>query len=221
LRIFLSTALLLQLGFQTETVLGNWINTRPYTAADLQNPFRNGPEQIEYVSRGPRLQGEFIAPTRGVIDCYDMDDFVRADIDPGRELVRRVLSDWQGVKQQLLAQARFLSWNRIQVEVHAASTQTVALRTQPVQVVLNQAFHPLWRATGCDTLRHARGNLIIECPLARWQQGPVELTFHNELSQRAAQVSTLAWRVWAGLGIGLLGLLVGVLARRTQVPSFS
>lgn len=214
LRIYLSAALLLQLGFQTETVLGNWIDTSPYVQIPLQNQFRRGPEDIEYVRRGAQLQGEFITPTRGVVDCYDMDDFIRADISPGKQLIRRVLGDWHSLKQ-LAVEAKFLSWNRIQLEAQTTPMSVTASTTPPqrIQLVLNQAFHPLWQAPGCETLRHARGNLIVDCPMSRLQQGPIELSFHNELSEHAAHVSTLAWKSWLIAAMGTLLLFVVVFIR--------
>jgi hypothetical protein len=201
MHIVAGLGLLLQLGFQSETLFVHWRGTPAPLPATTGAAFRSGPEDIEYVKRqGRRFQGEFIAPTRGVIDCYDMDEFIHADIRPGKGLIRRVIAVGNRGHSEIRASARFVTWSNIQIVLDALPGRSgyrgVASANAPVRIVLNQAFHPLWQSAGCSTLRSLRGNLILECPLARLQQGPLELTFDDKLSDFSAYVSTMSWTIW-------------------------
>ncbi len=200
LRIGLGCALVLQLGFQAETVLAQWIPGRNYRPAALANDFGGRGTTIDYVMAGDRDQGEIIGPTRAVADCYDDDDFIRAPVTAGKELVKALRLEHAPAAVGSFVQARFLSWNRIGLESQTlASVREVSTRddsSDRVRVILNQAYHPLWRAFGCQTSQGAQGNEVVECPLARWRSGPIELTFFDALSERAAEVSAIAWRLW-------------------------
>jgi hypothetical protein len=207
LALWMGAALLLQLGFQTQTLLVQWMGSDAYRAVPWRNRFQHGAEPVSYVSmRGRGQQGEFITPTRGVIDCYDMDDFIRADISAGTQLVRRTLADWNWQGPPLQARAAFLSWDRIQLATEPLPRKhgSATIAPQRIQVIFNQAYHPDWRAEGCDTVRSGRGNLIVDCPAARLREGPLTVTFFDALSARSAAISLLAWRLW----IAALGLLV-------------
>ena len=79
---------------QTETLAAHWMHSPHYRSYAAGSHFRQGPETIEYVATRERLlQGQVIAPTRGVSDCYDMDDFNRPDVGPGSALVKKVMKD--------------------------------------------------------------------------------------------------------------------------------
>jgi hypothetical protein len=69
-------------------------------------------EDIDYVAiQDNHLQGQVITPTRGVSDCYDMDDFIRAETGSGNQLVMRVMQEWKPAnagKYWLLATASML-----------------------------------------------------------------------------------------------------------------
>jgi len=216
LRIWLGCALVLQLGFQTETVMAQWGGTTPYRAVAVGDQFRSGGEEIEYVTTDEsRMQGEVITPTRGVLNCYDMDDFIHADADPGKQIVKAVLGD-ESANASLSASGKFTSWNRLELAVLEAGSSAADSTDGSsdgsihgagrVKIVLNQAFNPSWHAAGCRTLHGDRGNLIVDCPAERARQGAIDLVFHDELSAQAAVVSLTAWRLWLMLiGGALLG----------------
>jgi hypothetical protein len=203
----LSIALLLQLGFQTETVMGQWLSTPPYKSTDFRHAFRHGPESINYVTSQPKRQGEFITPTRGVVDCYNEDEFIKADIDIGDQLVRRQLRDGVSIPLQASTHAKFVTWSHIRLRLDnnsPALEMSNANSATHLQMVLNQAFHPLWQADECQINRTVRGNLVVDCPLSRWRAGTVDLKFNDELSTRAAAISTKAWRLWMPVMGGLM-----------------
>ena len=217
-RLWLSFALLLQLGFQTETVLGHWMFSEQYRPRAFRSAFRHGMEDIEYVRSKPGLQGEFITPTRGVVDCYDEDDFIKADVGPGRQLVKRVLQDGKVIEPQGVFQAGFVTWSHIRLRSQNLPPIIDAPLSKPahVQVVLNQAFHPFWQAAGCQTARTDHGNLIVDCPMARLRDAPVDLEFNDALSEFAATISTRAWGLWMAAIGGLCFL--GIVSRR-KIPA--
>lgn len=74
------------------------------------------------------------------------------------------------------------------------------------QVVLRQAYHPLWKAPGCETYATARGNLAVDCPAARVREGAIELDFRDATSDFAALISAASWKVWLS-GTALMVLL--------------
>jgi len=208
-RIWLGAAFVFQFAFQSETVMSQWLGTSIYKAVPMAGQFRHGPEEVEYVATDEsRLQGDVITPTRGVLNCYDMDDFIRADATPGNKIVRAIFGDAR-TQTDTDVRGRFVNWNHVQVDMQ--SSQLVANEsgsTKRFQVVLNQAFNSSWRANGCDTIRGDSGNLILDCPADRIQQGPIDAVFHNELSSRAASVSLGAWRLWLLLTAGALCALL-------------
>lgn len=213
LALWMGAALLLQFGFQTETIFSHWFGTQRYHAIPWQDRFRRGPQSVRYVATaGRRLQGEFITPTQGVVNCYDMDDFIHADIGTGTQLVRQTLVDGHPGSGASDASAQFAGWNQIQLRIN---TVPDTLRSTPtrVQWVLNQAYHRNWRAPGCAVDRGAHGNLIVDCPVQRLDQGALTVTFYDELSARAASISVLAWRLWIG---ALGGLLLALCAARVH-----
>ena len=206
LALWMSAALLLQLGFQTETLLVHWMGTSEYRPVPWRGRFQHGAEPVSYVSMRDRgQQGEFITPTRGVIDCYDMDDFIHADINAGTRLVRKAVADWNWQGPPITASAAFLSWDKIQLTAGPLPAMRGASTAAPqrIQVILNQAYHPDWQVAGCDIVRGGRGNLIVDCPTAQLREGPLTVTFFDALSARSAAISLLAWRLW----IAALGLL--------------
>jgi len=199
-RAALIATLVLQVGFQAETFLSQWWGSATYEAVSLRQSFQGKFEDVNYVvaSEG-HFQGELISPTRGVLNCYDMDDFIHAAVVPGAPLVKQAENDSFTQIPEPLA-ARFASWNQIRLEVKnpAPVFHSAVLRDdQHVNVVLNQAFNPHWEADGCDVLQNATGNLTIDCPVGRLLQAPVEIVFFNKLSAVAANVSTSAWKLWS------------------------
>ena len=196
---FFGTALALHLGFQIDTLWVPWLNSPHFRAVLPGQHFRRGPETIEYLAvRDDRLQGELIAPTRGVSDCYDMDDFRHADIGPGSRLIRRVRQDGKPMAKAPPIHAQFSQWSHIRLglDCRADAASCQLSRPSRLQMELAQAYHPLWQARGCSLYPSNHGNMIVDCPAGRWLQGNVELNFDDTTSDFAARTSTTAWTIW-------------------------
>ena len=194
---WMGAAMLLQLGFQSETIFRYWIGSAPYRPVLWPGSFKYGPETVSYVAiSGRSTQGAFITPTRGVVNCYDMDDFTRAETSAGTRLVRQVLWDRRPHPAVLGASASFESWNRIQLRADAALTPGTGSPPARVRWILNQAYHPNWHLPGCVIARGAHGNLIADCPISRLHDHALTMTFFDPLSAHAALVSLVAWRTW-------------------------
>jgi len=192
--------LALPLGFQLDTLWALWSNSPRYEAVPLQGFFARGPEHIEYVTVGEEHhQGEFISPVRAVSDCYDMDDFQRADIEAGASLVTTAEASAPGAVAAVW-RARFSSWSSIQLQLdcpladRGADCEEADLPT--TRFTFQQAYHSLWHAPGCTTAPDLQGHLTLECPRSELRRGLIELRFFNALSKSAAEVSTRAWTGW-------------------------
>jgi hypothetical protein len=201
LHLCLALALIFQLGFQAETLAALWLHSPQYQLASLGNHFRHGPEDIEYVSiQDDELQGQILAPTRGVRNCYDMDDFIRAETDSGNDLVKRVMQEWKPLDAVTGVHARFSTWSHIRLvadcPVSGNDPFCAVFPAARMQVVLRQAYHPLWKAPGCETYATTSGNLIVDCPASRVRDGPIELEFRDPTSDLAARISTASWKTW-------------------------
>src|SRR3984957_1487032 len=129
-----------------------WSNSPRYEAVPLQGFFARGPEHIEYVTVGEEHhQGEFISPVRAVSDCYDMDDFQRADIEAGASLVTTAEASAPGAVAAVW-RARFSSWISIQLQLdcplanRGADCEEADLPT--TRFTFQQAYHSLWHAPG-------------------------------------------------------------------------
>ncbi len=220
----LGLALIFQIGFQGETLAALWMHSPHYTLASQGDYFRHGPEDIDYIAiQDDHLQGQVIAPTRGVSNCYDMDDFIRADTGPGKNLVMRVMQEWKRSNAATDVRARFSTWSHIRLAADCPSGNDSSCTVSPagrMQVVLRQAYHPFWSAPGCDIYSSAHGNLIVDCPISRMREGPVELDFRDSTSDFGARISTTAWKSWllAAASMMLLWLAVGVRIRGRVGP---
>jgi hypothetical protein len=212
-------AVLLQLGFQTQTLLGKWLTSAQYRSEAFQQAFKHGPETIEYVIAAPDRQGQHIAPTRGVVDCYNEDDFIKADMAAGTQLVKQTVVDGQVLPAQASIQSGFVTWSHIRLRLNSASPLATSTTNESVhlQLILNQAFHPLWQADGCTVGRSASDNLTVDCAISRWRAGPVELQFNDVLSTHAAIISTTVWRWWLGAIAALI--LLSYAARQGHTSS--
>jgi hypothetical protein len=201
LHVCLGLALVFQLGFQAETLGALWLHSPHYRLAMHDNYFRHGPEDIDYVAVQDRyLQGQVLAPTRGVSDCYDMDDFIRAETGTGNRLVMRVMQEWKPSDAAAAVHARFSTWSHMSLAVGCpSSAEDSTCMTSPAgrtQVVLRQAYHPLWKARGCETYATTRGNLVVDCPASRVREGAIELDFRDATSDFAALISAASWESW-------------------------
>jgi hypothetical protein len=213
-RVWLGVAFAFQFAFQSETFVSQWFGTSTSQAAELGDHYRRGAEEIEYVTmQNQQLQGDLITPTRAVLNCYDLDDFIHADVEPGNRIVKAMMSNARMPMDASSARGKFVSWNHMQIDVEpslvTARDQLASPPTNGVQLVLNQAFNADWRANGCKTVRGANGNLVLECPADRLREGPINAVFHNDLSSLAAEISLRSWRLWfLILSVALAALFV-------------
>jgi len=187
-------ALLFQFGFQIETLVSQALPGRAYTAVDAHSwSAQDGGTDVRYVYCRGRLQGQLITPWQGVIDCYDNDDFARAQMHPTSSLVQAAHSRSSGVPQQVTA--AFLSWNRIRVTAAASGPAANGSDTR-VDILLNQAYNRLWRSRSCDTSADRRGDMLVSCDRAELSRHPIDLEFSDPLSTRGARMSLAAWSIW-------------------------
>jgi hypothetical protein len=214
LHVCLGLVLLFQLAFQSQTLSAHWIDSAAYREVPGHAYFGHGPEAIDYVLADKHLQGEVISPTRGVCDCYDMDDFTRARTEPGPDLVLQVMNNGRPIPHPIHISASFGSWSDIRLiagcDADGAARCATALLGR-IQLILKQAYHRNWRAAGCETQATPTGNLLLDCPAGHLLEGPVELIFRDPLSDRAAWVSTLSWKICLAMTVGL-ALLAGCTA---------
>jgi hypothetical protein len=184
------------------------VHSAAYREVPIHAYFANGPEVIDYVAVADRhFQGEVISPTRGVCDCYDMDDFTRAQTGPGPDLILRVMQDGKPQAGPSPLRATFASWSHIHFRAECGPGGTAICTAPPfarIQLVLKQAYHRNWRASGCETDATPAGNLILDCPAPRLLDAPVELVFRDFTSDRAARVSILSWKIWLAMAAGVL-----------------
>ncbi len=211
--ILLASALLMQLTFQGESLLTGWRQSRPYIEASLSGLYTGGLEKVVAVENPdtpahPHEQGEFITPTQAVVNCYDRDDFTRADVRLGDQLIKGVTLD--GARQPVHAHlnAGFMTWSHIRILPRAeARALPVADRADRIlHIELNQAYHTGWSSGSCRITRGPQGNLVANCPDAEVQSGPVDLTFFDPVSDLATRVSLRAFAALC-LAAPLLGLM--------------
>jgi hypothetical protein len=219
----LGSALLLQLAFQGDTLSDHWLHSRPYQALLPGNYFRHGPEVIEYAAiRETQMQGEIMSPTRGVSNCYDMDDFRRAAVIPGDGLVDRLVQPWRGTGAQPAAHVLFPSWSQLLVQIDCpggnSRSSCLGSESSRTQLVLRQAYHEFWKAPGCNTSADSRGNLVLNCPASAFRHGTISATFDAPISDLGAHFSRWSWMVLIGI-IGALGLIFRWIPMQRGQPS--
>jgi hypothetical protein len=223
LHVCLGLALLFQLAFQCGTLSAHWMHSAAYREVPSQAYFVHGPEAIDYVTvADEHLQGEVISPTRGVCNCYDMDDFTRAKTEPGPDLVLQVLNNGRPVPHPMHIRADFSSWSGIRLIAGCESGGAAGCaipRWGRIQIILKQAYHRNWRAPGCETQATPTGNLLLDCPAGRLLEMPAELIFRDPLSDRAAWVSTLSWKICLSMTVGLSFLAGCTATARARRPA--
>jgi hypothetical protein len=214
--LFLGAALLTQLVFQAQSVSSGWSHSRAYTPAPLQGIYSGAPQQIERVllqttgrRRHRHHQGELISPTRAVINCYDMDDFKRAPVDPGTDLIKEVEFFDSGVETPPTLQASFITWNHIRVTPLPQTGTAIA----EFRITFNQAFNRGWTSPMCE-IDNRQDNLTARCP-ASALAGPIELTFFDPVSALGARVSVAAWCALP-IGLATLALMAAWTRRRSM-----
>src|SRR5260370_3302881 len=148
-----------------------------------------------------------------------MDDFRSGERGYGNNRVKRVMQEWKPLEAATAVHARFSTWSHIRLAVDCPlSGNDSSCATSPtgrMQVVLRQAYHPLWNAPECDTYSTTRGNLIVDCPASRVREGTIELDFRDATSDFAARISTTTSKSWllATASMMLLWLVIGMRIR--------
>jgi hypothetical protein len=221
--LLLGGALLTQLVFQGESVVSAWWPSRVYEEVALQGIYTGKPQPIAMVvnpttAADPHLQGEFVSPVQGVINCYDMDDFAHAPVHPGTSLIKniRVAGSQAPVLPGL--EAGFVTWNRIRIKAPVLDAASSGNDADPlVHVTLNQAYHIGWSSPDCELTRDDQGNLVAHCHKHTLQANPIDLVFFDPISDLGMRVSLRAVVAIAGamLAFGLLS----VIPRRRAVAS--
>ena len=226
--LFLGGALLTQLVFQGESLVSAWFPSRVYEPVPLQGLYPGKPQQIERTMNpttdaDPHRQGEFITPVRAVVNCYDMDDFTRAPVGVGTQLIKdiRAAAD----SSPLSLQAGFVTWNRIRIESQGPKSAPPGTPGTPaaptvdppntrggdslLQITLNQAYHAGWSSPDCALTRGDRDTLRVSCPNRVLQEKPVDLVFFDPVSALGMRVSVRAATTLGGaaFALGLLSLV--------------
>jgi hypothetical protein len=219
--LFLAATVLTQLIFQAQSVSSAWSHSRRYEQPQLEGIYSGGPQAIERVyiptsaRRHHHLQGETLAPTRAVINCYDLDDFKRAPVTTGAELIKDVQYFSAVDAATPLLRGDFITWNRIRITaISPADTAGIAMLKGTVRITLNQAFHTDWSSQKCAVVEGSTGNLTLDCPVAALSQS-IELTFYDGVSALGARVSLTGWLLFPCC-VTLLGL-ASIRPRRTTL----
>jgi hypothetical protein len=217
--ILIASGLVIQLTFQGQSLLTAWLPSRAYTQPALDGIFKGELETILALENpgtaaDPHEQGEFITPTRAIVNCYDMDDFTRASVQPGTHLIKNMRID-AAQSFNIALDAGFLTWNHIRIlpSPSAPAVNEVSHPDSMLQIELNQAYHERWSSPNCAITRGAQGNLVANCPVRTVQAGAVDLTFHEPVSELGTRVSLQSLAA-LGVAMPLFGLLSLVPKRR-------
>jgi len=218
--VLVAGAFLIQMGFQGESLLAAWWPSHVQPDIAVEGLFDGKLERITTLQNpgsaaDPHMQGEMISPLRAVANCYDMDNFTRAPVHSGTNLIKSVQ------RGAAPLEAGFMTWNRIRI-LRASSAapsglSEIGLRDPVFHVVLNQAFHTGWRSSSCTLARGAEDNLVASCPARELDAGPVDLVFSDPVSELGARVSLTTSAV-LGISIGLL-TLAGLALRRRPIAA--
>jgi hypothetical protein len=219
--ILLACALLIQLGFQGESLLAAWWPSRIHQNISAEGMFAGHLEHVTTLENpstdaDPHQQGEYISPLRAVVNCYDMDSFTRADVQPGGQLIKSLRIDATSQPVNASLEAGFMSWNRMRILASPAanSFNATTKRDSMLHIELNQAYHTGWSSPHCVLTSGAHGNLVAHCPVHDLQAGPIDLVFFDPVSERGKQVSIRAG-IAVGTAAGLLAFLSWIPKRRT------
>ena len=216
--VLVASAFLIQMGFQGESLVAAWWPSHIQPEFATEGLFDGKLERITMVQNpgtatDPHMQGEVISPLRAVANCYDMDNFTRAPVHSGTNLIKTLQRDTAPLE------AGFMTWNRIRI-LKAASAPSglheIGLRDPVFHIELNQAFHTGWHSTSCALERGTEGNLVASCPAKDLDAGPVDLVFSDPVSDLGARVSLAAAPV---LGIWIALVTLGLALRRRPVAA--
>jgi hypothetical protein len=195
--VWLGVALALQFGFMSAFLVRSIAFSKPYQPVAYQGLFPKEGADISYSRGGAQIyQYDLISPVKGLLDAYNMGDFIHPDMDPGVCMFRKSFLDGVGQRTRQWVRGRFLNWNHIQVNLIKAIPQEYLQDDHTLRLVFNQAWHRYWSCpTGRVTTDNGR-NLAVDVPLRAASHQPIDLIFHDPVSERGARVSQIAWQVW-------------------------
>jgi hypothetical protein len=147
------------------------------------------------------MQGELITPTRGVLDCYDMDDFVHAEMAPGSTLIKTAQTNSGATMPAGSFSGRFVTWSHIIL----SQTPGAGSPGTTVRLVLWQAYHPYWGRKAAP--RKPQKGPGPKLPATLLKNHVVDLHFNDRLSKVAAAKDPV-WHTQDVLALLLLLLKV-------------
>jgi hypothetical protein len=205
--VLIASAFLIQMGFQGESLLAAWWPSHVQPDIALEGLFDGKLERIATVmnpgtAAAPHMQGEVISPLRAVTNCYDMDNFTRAEVTNGTNLIKQVHTDSTA---DVPLDGGFVTWNRIRLLTATALPDGTL--SDPGSMLTG------WRSTSCKLERGAKDNLVASCPIEELAAGPVDLVFSDPVSELGARVSLKAGLV---LGVSISLLTLAALAPRRR-----
>lgn len=142
------------------------------------------PREIRSITNleGPIVsQALELKPSVGILEAYNLHDYVQGAIAPGAELVRQAIAAGGGA---LVTRAAWDGWNRIAV--------TLPQGGGPGTIVFNQNFHPRWRSSAGAAARDARGNLVLRLPRAVEPGATVTMRFSDDWSILGGRISRVS-----------------------------
>ena len=203
LAFMIAALFIFQFSYQVEPMVRMWSSARLHQTPGLAGIYDHGAQEIHYVLKAERLQGELITPTQGVIDCYDMDDIAHASIQQGPALVQTMTLN--GILVSDGPRADFVTWNHIRIAQWPRSPDTGSQPVSangPVEIVLNQSYDRHWQAAGGEIAGSPSGNMVLRCDSSRLRRGPMEMIFADPVSALGAEISARSWTAWiAAMGL--------------------
>ncbi len=198
--VWLGVAFVLQMGFMAAFPGRGMATSVRYEPVAYENLFPPEGADIVYAHGGERIyQYDLISPVKGLLDAYNMGEFIHPDMDPGVRLIRASFVDNDGLRTSQWMAARFLGWNRIRVFFHKEIAPEAVAGKQVLTLYFNQAWHRYWSCEVGRVYAFNGRNMAVDVPLGELGARPIELVFHDPVSELGAKVSRWAWPVWLAL----------------------
>ena len=205
--VWLRWAIVLQFGFMSAFLIRSIPFSAPYEPVPYQGLFPEGGADISYSKGGARIyQYDLVSPVRGLLDAYNMGDFIHPDMDPGVHLFRGAFLDEKGLRTSQWVKGRFMSWNCIRVDFLKTAPSAIRNAEHTLTLTFNQAWHRYWSCSKGRVYSINGRNLALDIPVRALDGAPVDLIFHDPVSELGAKVSKAAWLAWMPLML-LLGVL--------------
>ncbi len=199
---WLGLALGLQLAFMTAFPFRSLVLSAPYQPIPYRGLFPADGADIRYHEGGARIyQYDLISPVQGLLDAYNMGDFIHPDMLPNCRLIQSAHVDGRRFDTDDWLVARFTDWNHIQVRPVKKPPMEALAGWGTLTLVFNQAWHRYWNCAAGRVHTINGRNLAVDIPVSALAAGAVNLTFHDWVSARGTRVTAWAWPVWAVLMI--------------------